>query len=106
MGPSLGGVRERQGLLWGAAVLFYGVGDAVTTVAGFQTHSAAEAGPVALSVLGSSGVAGFILLKILFIGACFGVWRVLRTPGRVAVPLALAVAGLLVTAWNVTVLVG
>ena len=106
MGSPLGGVRGRQELLWGAAVLFYGVGDAVTTVAGIRADSATEAGPVALSALASGGVAGFLLVKLLFIGVCFALWRVVRTPGRVAVPLALAVAGLLVTAWNLTVLVG
>jgi hypothetical protein len=106
MGLSLGGVRETQRVLWGVAVSFYGVGDVVTTVAGFRVQSAAEAGPVALFALDSGGVAGFLVVKLLFIGACFGLWKVLNTPGRVAIPLALAVAGLLVTTWNVTVLVG
>ena len=106
MGLLSGGVRERQTLLWGAAVLFYGVGDAVTTIAGLRADSAAEAGPLALSALAGGGVAGFLLMKLLFIGVCFALWTAARTPGRVAVPLALVVAGLLVTAWNVTVLLG
>lgn len=106
MGSPLGGVRERQTLLWGAAVLFYGVGDAVTTVAGLRADAAAEAGPLALFALAGGGVAGFLLAKLLFIGVCFALWRAVRTPGRVAVPLALAVAGVLVTAWNLTVLAG
>lgn len=97
-------VVDNQPVLWVVAVLFYGFGDAVTTLLGFHGDGAAEAGPVALYALQYGGVPGFLGVKLSFIGACFLVWYLVGTPGRVAIPLALAVVGVAVTAWNLFVL--
>jgi hypothetical protein len=95
---------DRQPALWVAAVLFYGVGDSLTTAVGLRDGSAAEAGPVAAHAIGYAGVEGLVALKVGLFAVCFGVWYAVRTPGRVAIPLALAVTGVLVTAWNAFVL--
>lgn len=97
---------DRQPVLWLLAVLFYGVGDTVTTFAGLRDGTIGEAGPVAARVLGYGGIEGLMLLKLALFVVSFGVWYLARTPGRVAIPLALAVTGALVTSWNAVVLVG
>lgn len=97
-------VIDNQSMLWALAVVLYGVGDAVTTLVGLKSDGITEGGPVALYALGQGGIPGFLLLKVGFIGVCFLVWWVVRTPGRVAIPLALVVVGAVVTGWNLVVL--
>jgi hypothetical protein len=95
---------DNQPTLWVVAVVLYGAGDTVTTLVGLQSDGATEGGPVALYALGQGGIPGFVLLKVGFIGACFLVWWVVQTPGRVAIPLALVVVGAVVTGWNLVVI--
>lgn len=90
--------------LWGFAVLLYGVGDSVTTVAGLKAADTAEIGPVALTVLDIAGIPGFVLLKVVFLCLCYAVWTRLPMPERAAIPLGLTVTGLGVTSWNLTML--
>jgi hypothetical protein len=97
-------LRRRQRELWVAAVLLYGVGDGVTTAIGTEAADVAEAGPVAAAFLEGAGVDGIVLLKVVLFGVSFAVWWAITTPGRVAVPLSLAVVGAVVTAWNLHVL--
>lgn len=91
--------------LWVVAVLTYGVGDTATTLVGLESGSVAEAGPVAGSLIGAYGAPGFLLLKLCTLALFFAAWYALRSPSRAAVPLAVAVAGTLITAWNLFVLV-
>lgn len=93
-----------QWYLWVIAVLFYGISDTATTLVGLRAEGAREAGPVAMAVMGYAGVPGFLALKVAFVSACFLVWAVVETPGRVAIPLALAVTGVGITLWNFRVL--
>jgi hypothetical protein len=92
-----------QTLLWVLAVVLYGVGDTVTTLVGLRSDGATEGGPVALYALDKAGFAGFLVLKIGFIGVCIGLWSLLQRPSRVAIPLALVVVGAVVTVWNLVV---
>ena len=95
---------DNQSMLWVLAVVLYGVGDTVTTLVGLNSAGVTEGGPVALYALGQGGVPGFLLLKVGFIGVCFLVWWAVRTPGRVAIPLALVAVGAVVTTWNLVVI--
>lgn len=95
---------DNQSVLWVCAFLFYGLGDAVTTLLGLHGEGTGEAGPVALYALEFGGIPGFLGVKFAFIFACFLAWYLVGTPGRVAIPLALAVVGVAVTAWNLFVL--
>lgn len=95
---------DNQSLLWVLAVVLYGLGDTVTTLVGLESDGVTESGPVALYALGQGGIPGFLLLKIGFIGVCFLAWWAVRTPGRVAIPLALVVVGAVVTGWNLVVI--
>ncbi|MUV85872.1 hypothetical protein GJ631_04615 [Natronomonas sp. CBA1123] len=92
--------------LWVAAVLLYGIGDTATTFWGLSVGGAAEAGPVAGPFIHAYGPVALLGLKAVVFTLFYLVWRVLRTPGRTAVPLALAVVGGLVTTWNLLVLSG
>jgi hypothetical protein len=101
---TVGLVVANQWFLWVLAVAFYGVSDTVTTLAGLRAQGAQEAGPVAMAAMSYAGVPGFLALKAGFVSACFLVWAVVETPGRVAIPLALAVTGVGITLWNLRVL--
>lgn len=94
-----------QWVLWILAVVFYGISDTATTLVGLRADGAREAGPVAMAVMSYAGIPGFLALKAAFVSACFLVWVVVETPGRVAIPLALAVTGVGITLWNFGVLI-
>lgn len=96
-------LASRQQLVWAAALLLYGVGDTVTTFWGLTTGGIAEAGPVAAPLMESYGRYALLAVKAATFAAFYLLWRLVRTPGRMAVPLALATVGALVTAWNIVV---
>lgn len=98
------GSNER--LLWIAAVGLYGVGDAVTTVLGLSSGGVAEAGPIAKPLVEAHGRIALVGIKLVVFPAFYLVWRALETPGRVAVPFALALVGGVVTVWNGLVIAG
>lgn len=93
----LGG-RDVQ--VWVVAILLYGIGDTATTLWGLSVGGVAEAGPVAKPLIEAYGPRALLLVKAVVFGSFYLVWVMLRTPGRIAVPLALALVGGVVTAWN------
>lgn len=95
---------DRERYLWVLAALSYGLGDTATTLWGVSARDVAEAGPVAGPVMNEYGAVSFLGVKIGTFLLFYGVWSVLRTPGRAAVPLALVVVGTFVTGWNLAVL--
>lgn len=97
-------VRNRQ--VWLAAIVLYGVGDTVTTFWGLSVGGVAEAGPIAAPIIEAYGRAALLPIKAIVFGGFYVAWRALRSPGRVAVPLALAAVGGVVTTWNVVVIAG
>lgn len=100
-GPVLAG-EDRT--LWAVAVLLYGVGDTATTFWGLSTGGVAEAGAVAGPLIEAHGPPALLGIKLLVFATFYLVWQLLRTPGRVAVPFALATVGGVVTAWNLVVI--
>lgn len=90
---------ERE--LWIAAVLLYGVGDTASTLFGLHVGGVAEAGPIAAPAIAAFGGTGLFAVKVAVFVTFAAAWRALHTPARVAVPLALATVGGLVTTWNV-----
>lgn len=99
--PVLGG-NDRQ--VWIAAIVLYGIGDTVTTLCGISIGGITEAGPIAGPLIEEYGRSGLIGVKAIVFPAFYVVWRLLKTPGRVAVPLALVLVGGIVTAWNLLVI--
>lgn len=96
--------RHRQ--VWVGGLLLYGVGDTATTFLGLSTGGIAEAGPVAAPPIETYGRVALLGVEAVTFAAFYALWRVLPTPGRVAVPLALATVGTVVTAWNLAVVAG
>ena len=91
-------------LLWGVSIVLYGFGDLVTTAGSRWAGHAVEAGPVVSTAMGRYGLPGLLVVKVATLVGFFLVWRRLRTPGRIGIPLALTVVGAAVTGWNVVVL--
>lgn len=94
--------------LWLFAFLAFVVGDSLTTAIGLS-GSAVESNPIAAAVLTAAGRPGMVLLKagivIFLYGLYYGFDR--TTPYDIDDEAALFIAalGLLVTLWNVRVLV-
>lgn len=99
--PFVGGHDRR---IWIAAILLYGVGDTVTTFWGLSTGGVTEAGPVAKPLIETYGHVALVGVKVIIFPSFYVIWRFLRTPGRVAVPFALAFVGGIVTLWNLLVI--
>lgn len=106
LGAGTAYLSDRDVLLWSAALVLYGVGDTVTTLWGLSTPGVAEGGPVAGPLIEAYGGFALVGIKIVLFAGFFAVWHRLRTPGRVAVPLALICVGTIVTGWNLAVIIG
>ena len=92
-------------LWWQAAIVFFLVGDLVTTFAGFQLRQVVEAGPLAARVVNTYGAGLVVPMKLAVVGAFYGVYRVVPNPHCIGVPLGLAALGFVVTVWNGAVIV-
>ena len=105
--PIRGAIGDGE-LLWGLAVLVYGLGDLLSTLAGIRM-GAREGNPLpaALIDLAPGFLEAALLLTIwkaatmlVFVGFA---WR-LPSKYAVAVPLGLSVVGIAVVGWNASVL--
>lgn len=92
-------------VLWTVAIVFYGIGDLVTTLAGTLFGHVLEVGPLPALLLDHYSAAVFPVLKLSVFACCYGFWVVTPRPYNLALPLALSVVGVLVTSWNIAVLV-
>ncbi|MCU4719609.1 hypothetical protein [Halapricum hydrolyticum] len=102
--PSIEPPPDRS--IWMTAILFYGVGDVVTTGIGVRMEGLTEMGPLLAFLIEQYDldlVATFVAavgVKAAFFGGCYAVWMRLPRPHCVSVPLGLALVGISVTAWN------
>lgn len=90
--------------LWVVTVLFFVVGDLLTTAVGLLRGGVAEVGPLVAPLIDQHGLAIMLPTKLLAVVACLALWRATPNPYAVGVPLGLAVFGVLVTGWNVGVI--
>jgi len=90
--------------LWWLAIMFFGLGDLITTSATALAVPVAEGGALAGWILAGYGIEGFVLLKAAVFGLSYVVWRLVGHPSNVGVPLALSVVGIGFTTWNLFVL--
>ena len=86
--------------LWVIAVLFFGIGDVVTTVIGLKTAGVVEVHPIAAALFERSILASMVVLKSAAFGSCYVLWKLTPDPYSVGVPLGLIVLGVCVTLWN------
>lgn len=97
-------LEDQEMLLWVGAVLFFGVGDMLTTIVGLQVFPVVESGPIAAYVLSEYGMSLLFPLKFGTFVLIGGMCAVVPRPHRVGGPLALVVLGMLVTAWNLAII--
>lgn len=90
--------------LWLLALLFFGIGDLVTTMLGLTVGSSTEANPIIAILVERFGVGVLVPVKMLFLGTIYLSWKRFPIPYPIAVPAALAVLGFVVTMWNTGVL--
>jgi hypothetical protein len=95
---------EPQARLWVLAVVFFGVGDLVTTMLGLTIGSSAEANPFVAMLVDQYGVLVLLPLKMAMLGGCYVGWKQLPLPYPIVVPLVLALLGIVVTIWNTGIL--
>ncbi|MFB6301455.1 MAG: hypothetical protein ABEH78_01130 [Haloferacaceae archaeon] len=103
-GSGIGLLRKIRPHLWAVAIVFFGIGDTVTTTVGLQAGHIAEVGPVVAPIIQQYGYAAIGLLKLGTLVACYLVYRIIPAPHNLGVPLGLAVLGVLVSGWNAVVL--
>lgn len=90
--------------LWVVTVLFFVLGDLLTTVVGLLRGGVAEVGPVVAPLIADHGLIVVVPTKLLAVAVCLALWRATPEPYAVGVPLGLAVFGVLVTGWNAGVI--
>lgn len=103
-GGGLAIARRNTAYLWLGAVLFFVVGDVVTTSVGLGLDPIVELGPVVGPLIARYGLAVMIALKVGVVGLCYGLYCCVPRPHDVGVPLGLALLGLVVTGWNLALL--
>lgn len=86
--------------LWLVAVLFFGVGDLVTTAVGLSVPGVVEVDPVARQLLAQFGLPALLALKAVALAGGYVAWTLVPHPYRKGVPLGLIALGVAVTAWN------
>jgi hypothetical protein len=96
-------LANHQRALWAAAVLFYGLGDTVTTFWGLSVGTVSEGGVVAGPLIEVHGQYALLAVKAAVFAGFYAAWRLRRGPGRTAVPAALATVGATVSIWNLYV---
>lgn len=90
--------------LWVLAILFFGVGDLATTALGLSSGTLVEVGPLAAPILERFGLVALVALKAGSFAACYLFWRWTPAPSAAYVPLWLTGIGVVVTGWNVSLL--
>jgi len=94
----------RDSVLWVGAILFWGLGDTLTTAVGLSSGVTREVGPVSVHVLGIGGVGLLAVFKIVCLFAAFGWWYYWPSGNRVGIPAGLALVGVSITVWNVALI--
>lgn len=89
---------------WSGALLFYGLGDVVTTTLGLQDAVVVEASPIVARFVALSGLWVILPLKLVVFGIAYVLWVTVPRPHNVGVPLGLFAFGVVVTVWNGIVL--
>lgn len=96
----LDGLPDLAPALWLVAIAFFGVGDLVTTLVGYNITGVTELSPVIKLLLEQHALSLLTGLKVAVFVGFFLVWKRLDKPHSIGVPLGLAVLGVAVTLWN------
>ena len=101
---AVNGFVEMTPWLWWLSVVFFVVGDLLTTATATVTTALAEGSPTMGVVMANFGLVGFIVIKLAVLALGYATWRVVGHPHNVGVPLALSVLGIGFTTWNLVVI--
>lgn len=97
-------------VLWGLAAATYGVGDMLSTLAALSVYGLSEGNPLVSWILGQAGVQGFVLAKFVSFFVAIGISvSGASADDRVtyyAPPLLVTAAGLGLTLWNLSLILG
>jgi hypothetical protein len=88
---------------WVPAVLWFGLGDVLTTAVGLSA-GAVEANPTGQLILGETGLVGLAAAKIAILGGAYLAYRRVPWPQRAGIPAGLAFVGGAITAHNYVLL--
>lgn len=86
------------------AILFFGVGDVITTVLGLLLPGVVEMSPLLLQFSEPAVYGAMLLLKLGVLGGCYLAYLLVPRPHCLGAPLGLASLGFVVTTWNTAVL--
>lgn len=103
VGPGL--TQSWTPALWLLAVLTFGLGDILTTIVGLQMNIIVEASPVAAQIIGANGLGFIYVVKLATFVMFYLLWRFSPAPHRIGIPLGLGLLGVVVTTWNLSVIV-
>lgn len=90
--------------LWLLAGFFFGFSDVVTTLIGLRMAGVYELHPLAGGLLQYPSFAAMIVPKSIVFGICYMLWKWTPRPHCLGVPLGLMTVGVLVTTWNLHIL--
>ena len=91
--------------LWGCVLLFFAIGDLVTTVIGLRIDGVYERSPIPALLIAVFGSEILIFLKSITLIIFFGVWRVTPGPYNIGIPVGLVLIGVFATMWNIITIV-
>ncbi|MFA1609460.1 hypothetical protein [Halobellus rubicundus] len=92
-------------LWWQGTIVFFLVGDVVTTLSGYHLHTVVEASPLVAWLINTYGLPLLVPLKVAVVAGFYGLYRIVPHPHSIGVPLALCMLGFVVTVWNGAVIV-
>jgi len=90
--------------LWVGAVVFFCVADLLTTAIGLPLEGIVEIGPVAAILYEQFGFPVMVVLKLAALAVAYLFWELVDHPHNIGIPLGLYTVGVLVTAWNLALL--
>lgn len=102
--PSVTLLDEYAMELWALALVFFVVGDVLTTGIGYRMDGVVEASPLPALLLAQFGLVALVGLKLLVVGCCYLLWVAVPREYAVGIPLGMALLGVISTGWNATVL--
>lgn len=103
---AVGRLTELSSHLWVGAVVFYAIGDLLTTGYGLTIAQVAERGPLTLLLYRRFGLLALIPLKTAVMLGAYLCFLLLPDPHNLGIPLGLAAVGVFVTLWNALVILG
>jgi len=98
-------LEEHSVLWWYGAIVFFLVGDILTTLIGLQLRTIVEASPVAAWLINAHGLPMILPVKLFVVCGFYGFYRLVPRPHSIGIPLGLCALGFVVTVWNGAVIV-